>query len=66
MYDILIRAVKTFFQAFIGTLLVGLTPVITLVVQSDLTAAQTAGVALLVASVSAGLSALQNFIKSTL
>ena len=63
--DILVRAGKTFVQAFTATLIVGLTPIITLVVDKGVDAATTAVVALLIASFSAGASALQNFVLAT-
>ena len=54
--DILVRAVKTFVQAFLAVLAVG-------IVSVDSFEALTA---LLVAGVAAGISALQNWVKETL
>lgn len=53
--DIVVRAVKTFFQAFLATVAVGVVGV------NDLKAAQ----ALAVAGVAAGISAVWNFVVST-
>ena len=54
--DILVRAVKTFVQAFLAVLAVG-------IVSVDSFEALTA---LVVAGVAAGISALQNWVKETL
>lgn len=54
--DIAIRALKTFVQAFLAVLVAGVATVDNL----------DALVALLVAGLAAGISALQNWIKSTL
>ena len=54
--DIIVRAVKTFVQAFLAVLAVG-------IVSVDSFEALTA---LLVAGVAAGISALQNWVKETL
>lgn len=56
MRDILIRAVKTFVQAFLAVLVVGIVTV------DSLEALK----ALAVAGLAAGISALQNFVKQTL
>lgn len=54
--DIAIRAAKTFLQAFLATLAVGVLTVET----------PEAGKALLIACFASGISALQNWIKNTL
>lgn len=54
--DIVVRAIKTFVQAFLAVLVAGVATVDNL----------DALVALLVAGVAAGISALQNWVKSTL
>ena len=56
MRDIIIRAVKTFAQAFLSVLSLGLANVVDL----------SSGKALLIAAVAAGISALQNFVRDTL
>jgi hypothetical protein len=56
MSDILVRAVKTFLQAFLSVVALGIVNV------TSLDAAQ----ALAIAGVAAGISALQNFIRDTM
>lgn len=55
MRDILIRAAKTFLQAFLGVVALGIVNVV------DFNSAK----ALAIAGVAAGISALQNFIAKT-
>jgi hypothetical protein len=56
MSDIIVRAVKTFVQAFLSVLALGIVNV------TSLDALQ----ALAIAGVAAGISALQNFVKETM
>lgn len=56
MQDIIIRAVKTFAQAFLSVLALGIVNVV------DLASVK----ALLIAAVAAGISAVQNLVRDTL
>lgn len=62
---IIVRALKTFIQAFLAVFLLGLTPVASNVLQTgNISGAKTALLALATASLAAGISAITNaFIK---
>jgi hypothetical protein len=58
---ILVRAIKTFLQAFIAVFALGLTPVVSSVLQTgSISGAKAAVLALVSAAVAAGISALTN------
>lgn len=60
--DLLTRALWTFVQAFLAVILFGIDSIIDLLFNGDWTGLYTAAVALLIAAVAAGLSALKTII----
>jgi len=65
-HPILSKALHTFYQAFIGVFIIGLTPILTTALNGDIETAKLAMLSLLSASLAAGISALKTFIVQKL